>query len=97
MKKISKPESQIQEVLYYLITRIYIDRRQMMLSVGVWNLPDVIMKLRRNYGLTIKLLEIEVKNKFGRKVTYGKYKLENKKKASEVYKKLQDKQKKLNV
>ena len=97
MKKLSKPESQLQEVLYYLIKRIFIDRRQMMLSVGVLNLPEAIRKLRHNYGLTINLSEVKTENKFGRKVTFGKYSLEHKKDASDIYRKIQYKQKKLQL
>lgn len=97
MKKLNKPESQIQEVLYYLIKRIYIDRRQMMLSVGILNLPEAIRKLRHNYGLTIELSEIKTENKFGRKVTFGKYSLKHKKEASDIYRKIQDKQRKLQL
>lgn len=89
MKHLAKPQTQLQEVLYYLIKRIYIDRRQMMLSVGVLNLPEYIRRLRHNEGLTIKLSEVVVENKFGRKVSFGKYSLENKKEAAEVYRRIQ--------
>lgn len=97
MKTPNEPENQIQEVLYYLIKRISIDRRQMILSAGVLNLPDNIMKLRREHGLTIDLKMIEVTNKFERKVSYGQYTLLNKKEAAAIYKKMQDKQKTLKL
>jgi hypothetical protein len=89
MKKLNAPQSQTQEVLYYLINRIKIDRRQMMLSCGVLNLPDKIMRLRRRYGLKIDLNEVNVTNKFGRDIKFGEYILQDKKKASEVYKTMQ--------
>lgn len=90
MKQIPAPQSQTQEVLYYLIKRIHIDRRQMMLSCGVLNLPDQIMRLRRRYGLTIKLTKVTTENKFGREVEFGQYSIEDKKKASELYRKIQE-------
>lgn len=90
MKQIPAPESQTQEVLYYLIKRIYIDRRQMMLSCGVLNLPDQIMRLRRRYGLTINLNKVTTENKFGREVKFGQYSIEDKKHASNVYRKMQE-------
>ena len=68
-----------------------------MLSVGILNLPDVIMKLRHNYGLTINLSGVKTENKFGRKVCFGKYSLEYKKEASKVYREIQNKQRKLNL
>lgn len=90
MKSIPKPKSQTQEVLFYLITRINIDRRQMMLSCGVFNLPIQIMRLRRRYNLNIKLDKIKTENKFGREVEFGKYTLKTpKKEASNIYNKMQ--------
>ena len=90
MKKLNEPQSQTQEVLYYLINRIFIDRRQMMLSCGVLNLPDQIMRLRKRYGLTIVLKRVSVTNKFGREVEFGQYSIEDKKNASDVYRKMQE-------
>lgn len=92
MKKIPNPQSQIQEVLYELIKRINIDRRQMMISCGVLNLPDQIMKLRRKHNLTINLTKVKTENKFGREVEFGQYTLKNKKEASKVYHKIQQEQ-----
>ena len=93
MKKINKPESQLQEVLYYLIKRLNVDRRQMMLSVGILNLPELIRILRHRYGLNIALSEIKTVNKFGRETTYGKYSISNKIEARNLYNKLQLKNK----
>lgn len=93
MLPINKPQSQLQEVLYYLIKRMNVDRRQMMLSVGVLNLPELIRRLRHNYGLNIALSEIKTVNKFGRSTTYGKYSIEDKIEARELYNKLQLKNK----
>ena len=85
MKKIPEPQTQIQEVLYSLIKRINIDRRQMMITYGVLNLPDQIMKLRKKYRLTIELSKIKTRNKFNREVEFGQYSLKHKKEASKVY------------
>lgn len=84
MKKLTPPESQIQEVLFNLINRLHIDRRSMMLSCNVWNLPDNIMKLRRK-GLNITSTEKTSKNKYGREIKFVHYSLQNKKEASIVY------------
>lgn len=92
MKKIPQPQSQRQEVLYELIKRINIDRRQMMLSCGVLNLPDQIMHLRNRYGLKINLTKLKTENKFGREVEFGQYTLTEKKEASKIYLKIQQDQ-----
>lgn len=92
MKPIPNPQSQIQEVLFELIKRINIDRRQMMLSCGVLNLPDQIMKLRRRHNLTIELSKVKTENKFGREIEFGRYTLKNKKEASVTYLKIQQEQ-----
>ena len=89
MKKLNPPQTQTQEVLFFLIERINIDRRQMMLSCSVLNLPDQIMRLRTRYGLKITLTEVKTVNKFGREVSFGKYSIEDKKDASDVYRKMQ--------
>lgn len=89
MKPINKPTSQTQEVLYYLIKRISIDRRQMMISCGVLNLPDQIKRLRHRYKLSIKLTKVSIINKFGRVVEFGEYSIKDKKKASDIYRKIQ--------
>lgn len=93
MKKIPEPESQIQEVLYELINRLYIDRRTMMLSAGILNLTARITNLR-NKGLRKNLVtkEIETVNKYGRKITYAQYSLLNKKEAVDFYMKLKENQ-----
>lgn len=89
MKIIPQPQSQIQEVLFELINRISIDRRQMMISCSVLNLPDQILNLRSRHGLTIELTKTKTENKFGREIEFGKYSLKNKKEAKKVYAKIQ--------
>lgn len=87
MKKIPLPESQMQEVLYELINRLYIDRRTMMLSCGVWNLTARISNLR-DKGLNIKSDEMNASNKYGRKIEFVHYRLEDKKEAIVIYKEM---------
>lgn len=84
MRKLKAPESQQQEVLHELLTRLTIDRRLVMLSCGVLNLPDAIMKLKKK-GVQIITERVETVNKFGRSVSFGKYRVINKKEAIEVY------------
>ena len=84
MKKLPQPESQIQEVLFELISRIYIDRRTMMLSCGVWNLTARISDLR-NKGLDIVSNKIKGVNKYKREVEFVHYSLNNKKEAVSIY------------
>lgn len=93
MKKLPEPESQIQEVLYELINRLYIDRRTMMLSAGILNLTARITNLR-NQGLRNNIItkEIETINKYGRKISFAQYSLVDKKQAREFYLKLKQNQ-----
>lgn len=84
MRKLPKPTSQTQEVLYELINRISIDRRSMMLSCGVLNLTARISNLRYK-GIAIKTTEIETINKFGREISYAQYSLHSKKDAIKAY------------
>lgn len=85
LKKTRKPENQVEEVLYSLLTRFSIDRRQMMLSCGILNLPDVIMRIRNKLNIEIETSKIPVLNKFGRNVEFGEYKLKDKAHARNVY------------
>ena len=91
MKAIPLPESQVQEVLYELINRLFIDRRTMMLSANVWNLTARISDLRY-LGLNIVSNEVTAKNKFKREIKYSQYSLEDKKEAVQVYLELKENQ-----
>lgn len=84
MKRIPLPKSQMQEVLYELIKRLYIDRRTMMLSCNVWNLTARISNLR-DKGLKIVSNEIVSFNKYGRTISYVQYSLQSKKEAVKIY------------
>jgi hypothetical protein len=81
-----KPIDQKTEVLYSLLT----EGQQGTLDLvahGVCNPTSVITKLRQ-YGVDIVCDSIQHKNKFGRKIKYGKFKLANKTKAKVIYNQL---------
>jgi hypothetical protein len=84
---ISKPLNQTQEVLHFLINRISINRRMMMLECDVFNLPDQIHKLKRK-GLTIKRKQVESENKFNRIIKTTEYSIK-KSEGIKLYKQLQ--------
>lgn len=91
MKAVPKPESQVQEVLYELINRLFIDRKTMMLSSNVLNLTANISVLRSK-GLNIKTNNILSTNKYNREVTFARYSLQNKKEAVKIYLQLKENQ-----
>ena len=84
----NKPKTQIQEVLYCLINSDSIDRRQMLLETGILNVTARIAELRKKHSLYISCDEIDVTNKYGRKVSYGRWSLPNKAAGIEVYEQL---------
>lgn len=91
MKKIPLPESQIQEVLFELINRLFISRRIMMLSCGVLNLTAIISELR-NKGFNIASDQVKSINKYGREASSVRYRLEDKKEAAKLYKQMKENQ-----
>jgi len=91
MKKPPLPESQIQEVLFELLSRLYIDRKTMMLSSGILNLTARITNLR-NKGVKIISNKIKSVNKYGREITFCQWSLENKKEAFIEYMELKKNQ-----
>lgn len=93
MKQLKAPESQIQEVLHELYNRLVIDRKTMMLSCNVLNLPDCIFRLRKK-GVKIISNEVAVLNQFGREVKFVQYSLQNKGEAAKIYETLKANQSK---
>ena len=91
MKRLPKPKSQLQEVLYELIYRFSIDRKTMMLLAEIHNLPARIFDLRKK-GVQITTKTSEIQNRYGRTVITSMYLLNNKKNAVEIYKLLQTNQ-----
>lgn len=88
MNKPDKPQSQIQEVLFCLITRINIDRKSMMLAADVYNLPNQLMRLKNRYGIKLYIHQIRAFNKYGETITQTKWSLLEKKEARAIYKKM---------
>jgi hypothetical protein len=77
-----KPIDQKTEVLYSLIQgeQGTLD----IVKMGVCNPTSVITLLRRQ-GVEIVCNSIQHKNKFGRNIKYGKFKVASKSKAKEIY------------
>jgi len=77
-----KPINQMTEVLYSLLKGELgtLD----IVKLGVCNPTSVITLLRRN-GVDIHCESIPHKNKFGRKVKYGRFKVISKTKAKAIY------------
>ena len=88
MKNPEKPKSQIQEILYCLITRINIDRKSMMLASDVYNLPNQLMRLKNRYGIKLVKHQIKAFNKYGETITQTKWSLLEKKEARAIYNKM---------
>jgi len=82
--KLPQPKDQQTEVLYILLKRGQMSRREFMIDAWVLNAPNQIMELRRK-GVQIKCHEIKKVNKYGRDIEYGSYELEDKPKAREQY------------
>lgn len=82
------PKNQLSEVLYELLTNEIITFKSNFEATGILNLSARISDLRLNYGLEIPCIEIEAKNKHGRKISYGSWKLIDKDKGRIVYSKI---------
>lgn len=85
--KIRQPESQIQEVLYELLTKVEIDRRSVMFTLNIWNLPARICNLRHR-GVVIESRVFKGVNKYGNNISFVHYRLKNRAQALSIYKTL---------
>lgn len=72
----AKGNSQCDRVLRYMQTQGSITRAQAMADIGVANLPAVIDDLRHKVGVPIKTNIVKGKNRYGEKITYAKYSIE---------------------
>ena len=88
MKKLKKPNSQISEVLYYLLTRQSISVRQILFEAYILNLSARLSELRHQHNIGLKMIKTHRTNKFKRPVSYGTWRLTDKVHALETYKKL---------
>ncbi len=71
--KLTKPKNQNAEVLYELLNNKSINRRDMLLSTGILNVPARISDLRNKKNVSIICRKIETKNKHGRTIKYGEW------------------------
>ena len=80
-----KPIDQKTEVLYSLL----LDEQTTIgiVKLGVCN-PTSVMTMLRKHGVDIICEPIAHKNKFGRKISYGKFRIANRKEAKNIYNQL---------
>lgn len=71
-----KGNRQCDRVLRYIQTQGSITRAQAMTDIGVANLPAVIDDLRHKVGVPIKTNIVKGTNRYGEKITYAKYSIE---------------------
>ena len=72
----AKGNRQIDRVLRYMQTQGSITRAQAMNDIGVSNLTAVIDYLRHRVGVPIKTNIVKGTNRYGEKITYAKYSIE---------------------
>lgn len=72
----AKGNRQCDRVLRYMQTQGSITRAQAMADIGVANLPAVIDDLRHKVGVPIKTSIVKGTNRYGEKITYAKYSIE---------------------
>ena len=87
---LNNPLTQLQEVLYELLSKESISVKQMMADTGILNIKARISDLRLKYNLSIDTEMVKVQNKYGRKVSFGQWRLTDKETALLTYKKLQE-------
>jgi len=84
-----KPKTQLQEILYLLLKNDSITFRHAFFETGIINLTARISDLR-NLFIDVRCDKKQTTNKFGRKVFYGSWYLDDKEKAERIYNKLTD-------
>lgn len=85
---LATPKNQTAEVLYYLLICDKIDFSYIYLNTRILNLSARISNLRLDYGLEIPCVEVETKNKFGRKISFGTWSLKDKEQGRIIYSKI---------
>lgn len=70
-----KVPTQQERVLQYIRDFGSITRAEAMSELGIANLPAVILDIRKK-GVQVLTNKIESKNRYGQKITYAKYTLE---------------------
>jgi len=85
MEKLDYPNSQMTEGIYLLLTKDSVTRADAFKLAGILNYPAIIEIIRNKHHVAISTDYIEVKNKFGRGVSYGRYKCLDVKKLTDLY------------
>jgi len=85
---LATPKNQNAEVLFYLLNLDKISFADVYGNTGILNLSARISNLRLDYGLDIPCTEVETKNKFGRKISYGTWSLKYKEQGRIIYSKI---------
>jgi hypothetical protein len=80
----NRPTSQQTELLHLLITKDNVTTRFIQQHLFILNVTSVISYLRSK-GCDILCNSVETKNRYGRKVRYGKFNLLNRKEATKIY------------
>ncbi len=79
------PKNQLMEVLYYLIHHNGATTRDIQRECYVLNVTAQMSALRK-YGVQIICDEVKHKNKFGREITFGAFKIVNLAESKNIYK-----------
>jgi hypothetical protein len=79
------PKNQVMEVLYYLIHHNGATTRDIQRDCYVLNVTAKISELRK-IGVQIVCDELKAKNKFGREITFGTFKILNLADSKNIYK-----------
>lgn len=79
------PKTQVMEVLYYLIHHDKATTRDIQRDCYVLNVTAKISELRK-LGVQILCDEVKAKNKFGREITFGTFKILNLADSKNIYK-----------
>ena len=82
---LATPKNQTAEILYELLKNESINFKQTFENTGIINLSARISDLRHHYQLSIPCVEKEIKNKHGRKITFGVWNLVDKDKGRIIY------------
>lgn len=82
------PKNQTAEVLFELINNSFITRKSILIDTGILNLTARIADLRIRHNLGVMCQKVEALNKHNRKVQYGKWYVQDKNYAIEVYSKI---------
>lgn len=83
-EELPPPKNQVMEVLNYLINKGIATTRDIQRDCYVLNVTAKISELRK-LGVQIICDEIKGKNKFGREITFGSFKILNLAESTKIY------------